>query len=78
MSLLLGKENRKQLKIASRVGAVGIELVLAVAVGWYGGRWLDAELGSTPYLAYFGVLCGIIAGFRGLAYLVRRTDLEAM
>lgn len=75
---LLDPDSRKQLKIANRVGAVGIEIVLATAIGWFGGRWLDGALGTTPYLAYVGVVLGVIAGFRGLAYLVRRTHLDAL
>lgn len=75
---LLDRESRQQLKTAHRVGAVGIELVLATLVGWYGGRYLDGLLETTPYLGYVGFVLGVVAGFRGLAYLVRRTDLEAM
>ena len=75
---LLTPESRQQLKLAHRVGAVGLELVLATALGWFGGRYLDGVLDTTPYLAYFGVACGIFAGFRGVAHMVKRTDLDAM
>ena len=68
---LLSQETREQLHVAHRVGAVGLEIVLSTAVGWFGGGWLDAQLGTGPWLQYFGLLCGVIAGFRGLYYVAR-------
>ena len=43
--------------------------MLSTAVGWYGGGWIDGQLGTEPYVAWFGLLCGVIAGFRGLWYV---------
>ena len=72
--MLLGPEERKQLKLASRVSAVGIELVLAVCLGYFGGRWLDGRLDTAPLLAYLGLVLGMLAGFRGLWYAARPFD----
>jgi ATP synthase protein I len=73
---LLGPDGRKQLKLASRVSAVGLELVFATCIGYFGGRWLDGYLGSEPWLTYVGLLVGVLAGFKGLWYFARRTDLH--
>jgi hypothetical protein len=39
-------------------------MTLAVSVGLFalGGRWLDAQLGSSPWLLLLGVGCGIVGG----------------
>ena len=73
---LLGPEGRKQLKLASRVGAVGFELALAICVGYFGGRWLDEHWDTKPYLMYLGFICGLIAGFKGLYDLAKRVDID--
>lgn len=48
-----------------RYGSVGLELVLSMAVGYYGGLWVDRKLG-TRWFALVGFLLGIYAGFRAL------------
>lgn len=68
----LDPEARKQLKETAGVGAVGIEMGLAVAVGYFLGHWLDGRFGTTPYLTYFFLLIGIAAAFKGLIRTARR------
>ncbi len=75
---LLGPEGRKQLKVASRFGAIGIEMVLAICVGYFGGRWLDGRLSTDPYLAYVGLALGLIAAFKSLWTVARRTDMDSL
>lgn len=70
--LHLGPEQRKQLKIASRVGALGIEFAIALMIGYAGGSWLDTQLGTEPYLARSGAILGILASFKSLFDLGRR------
>jgi ATP synthase protein I len=58
--------------IAGRFSALGIEMGLSLAIGFFGGRWLDARLGTQPYLALTGFVLGI--GAAGLAlYRVGRS-----
>lgn len=75
---LFGPEEKKQLKLASRVSAVGIEMVLAVVVGYFGGRWLDGQLGTDPYLTYTGFVIGLFASFKALWTIARRIDLDRL
>jgi hypothetical protein len=65
------------MKTYGRYGAVGLELLLSIAVGYYLGRWADGKLG-THWLAFVGFLLGCYAGFRGLfrAAKAMQRDIE--
>jgi ATP synthase protein I len=69
---LIGPEGRKQLQLAARFATAGLELVISIVVGYFGGRALDRWLGSEPYCSYAGLLLGVVAGFRNLFLLARR------
>ncbi|MCZ7681994.1 MAG: AtpZ/AtpI family protein [Sandaracinaceae bacterium] len=75
---LLGPEGKKQLKVATRVSAVGLEMVLAICAGYFGGRWLDGRFDSAPYLTYIGLALGLLAAFKALWTVARRTDLDTL
>jgi F0F1-type ATP synthase assembly protein I len=45
--------------------------VIAIVVGYFGGRFLDRWLGTDPYCSYVGLILGIVAGFRNLFRLAR-------
>lgn len=68
---LIGPEGRKQLKLAARFASVGFELVVAIVVGFFGGRWLDVTYQTSPAFQYIGLALGIFAGFRSLFTLAR-------
>jgi ATP synthase protein I len=48
------------------VASVGIEMGLAVVVGWGIGYWLDRKFDTAPYLMLLFLLIGSAAGFKGL------------
>jgi ATP synthase protein I len=75
---LLDPEGRKQLKLASRVSAVGLEMVLAMGLGFLGGRWLDGRFGTSPYLTAIGFALGLFTGFYALYRVARNTNLDRM
>jgi len=75
---LIGPEGREQIKVAGRVGAIGLELAIAVVIGYFGGRWLDGKLGTAPWLMWIGLAFGLAAGFRSLYRLARRTNLDKL
>jgi|JRYL01.1.fsa_nt_gb hypothetical protein len=47
-------------------------MTLAVSVGLFalGGRWLDAQLGSSPWLLLLGVGCGIVGGMLHMIWVL--------
>lgn len=79
MMMLLGPEGRDQMKVLGRVGAVGVELVVASLLGYFGGRWLDGKLDTAPVLQWIGFVVGLVAGAKSLYVLARQTrsDLES-
>ena len=74
---LIGPEGRRQLQLAARFAGAGLELAIAIVVGYFGGRYLDRWLGTDPYLSYVGLLLGIVAGFRNLFSLAKRAQTSS-
>jgi len=66
---LFGPEQRKQLRSANRVLAVGSELGIATLIGLFGGSWLDRRLGTGPWLTIVGLALGMAAGIKSLMRL---------
>jgi hypothetical protein len=52
--------------------SAGLEFGLAVVLFLLGGRWLDANLGWTPWGTVIGAMLGVVAG----TYLLLRTALR--
>ena len=60
------------------MASVGLEMGLAVIVGWAVGQWLDDRFGSEPYLMLLFLLFGVAAAFKGLirAGLQAKRDVQ--
>ncbi len=41
-------------RIAGTTGAVGIEVAVAIVIGYVGGHWLDGKLRTAPWLSLIG------------------------
>ena len=63
-------------KAYGRYGSLGIELILSMAIGYYGGRWLDGRLG-THWIAALGFIVGVYAGFRQIFRAAKLLQAEA-
>ena len=64
-------ETKKMWAIAGSTGAVGLEISLAIGIGYFGGRYLDGKLGSAPWLAWIGFAAGVGAGIKALIRVAR-------
>ncbi len=53
-------------KSYGRYGTVGIELIVSMALGYYGGRYLDARVGGRGWVTFVGFLLGVGVGFRSI------------
>lgn len=75
---LIGPEGKKQLKLASRASAVGIELVLAILAGYFAGSWADRRFDTAPVLTYVGLALGLLAAANAVWNVVRRTNFDRL
>lgn len=73
---LLDPESLKQFKVLGRLSTVGIELALSIALGFFGGRWLDGKFGTEPWIQWIGFGFGLAAGFKSLIQATRRLNSE--
>jgi F0F1-type ATP synthase assembly protein I len=72
--MLLPREQREQLKQVLGLSTIGLELALSIALGYFGGRWLDGKFGTGPWLQWIGLALGLAAGGRSLYRVVRRAQ----
>ena len=71
------KSSSKPWTAYGRYGSVGIELVLSIMLGWYGGHWLDGRIGGGHgYLTATGFLIGVYAGFRALFAVAKKMEKD--
>jgi ATP synthase protein I len=65
-------------RIAGTTGAVGIEIAVAIVIGYLGGGYLDRKLGTAPWISYLGLIAGIGAAIKALVRVAKgyRRDLE--
>lgn len=61
-------------RLISVYSDVGLRFALAIAIGGYGGYWLDAKLAISPIALLVGILLGATAGFISLYRTVMKTE----
>lgn len=66
------RKNHQWLTQLGMASTVGITLVVATGIGYFFGSWLDAKLGTDPYLMLLFTLLGVAAGFYEMLKLVIR------
>jgi len=59
------------------LGTIGLEVVLSIALGFFGGRWLDGKFGTEPYLAVLGFLFGIGAAVKAFQRALKEMKAQA-
>jgi ATP synthase protein I len=69
---LIDPEAKNMWRIAGSTGAVGIEIAVAIAIGYLGGRWLDRKFGWTPWLTYIGFASGVGAAVKAIVRVTRQ------
>ncbi|NOZ02434.1 MAG: AtpZ/AtpI family protein [Deltaproteobacteria bacterium] len=67
-----GDEDLGPWKSALMVASVGIELAVAIGIGYLVGDWLDEKLDTRPWLMYLFLTLGSAAGFKGFWRTARR------
>lgn len=67
---IIDPEAKKMWRIAGTTGAVGIEVAVAIVIGYLGGHWLDGKLRTGPWLSIIGFAAGIGAAIKALTRVV--------
>jgi ATP synthase protein I len=62
---------KKMWATAASTGALGIEIAVAIGIGYFGGHYLDRKLGSEPWLAWLGFAAGLGASAKAVIRVVR-------
>jgi F0F1-type ATP synthase assembly protein I len=68
------RPDRSGLRQLGLLSTVGLTLVIATMLGYWGGRALDGWLGTAPWLGLAGLVFGVAAGFVNLFRVVSRLD----
>ena len=65
-------EARRMWRKTAQVGAVGLEMGFAVAIGYLGGSYLDTLFDTAPYIGLAGLLAGVGAAGKALWNTARK------
>ena len=74
MAKRTGKDTIAAYKSGADLGSIGIEIVLAVLLGFFGGRWLDGRFGTEPWLQIFGFLAGLGAAVKAVVRATKQMN----
>jgi F0F1-type ATP synthase assembly protein I len=58
------------------MSSVGLEFGVSVVIAALFGRWLDAKLGTTPWLLIVFIVLGFAAGLRSLIRATHKLDRD--
>lgn len=64
-------------KAIGTYGTLGLEIALSVAVGLFGGQWLDKKFHTHSVLTWVGFAYGLAAAGRAIYRAVRQANREA-
>lgn len=57
---------KDEYKAVGSWGTLGLEIVLSVMIGFFGGRWLDGKFGTEPWLSLVGFFFGCAAAGKAI------------
>jgi F0F1-type ATP synthase assembly protein I len=66
----------RQIRSAYSYSAVGLEMGLAVAVGYFLGSWVEGQTGWAPWGVIGGVVLGSVAAFLSLFRTLKRLQRQ--
>lgn len=78
--MFIKDKDSNALRGVGELSIVGLTLVFAIVIGYFGGRWIGGKLGSAFWGSIIGFMIGVAAGFRELFRVVmkhiRRMEAE--
>jgi len=73
-------ESKQMWRTTAQVGAVGLEMGIAVAVGYLIGNWVDGKFDTTPLFGLIGLGVGVGAAGKALwrtARILNKQDQDS-
>jgi ATP synthase protein I len=70
------KETRNYIKLMALVSTMGISMVLALVIAIVIGYYLDKWFRTSPLFFLIFMILGIIAGFRNIYVIMKRTEKD--
>jgi ATP synthase protein I len=67
------KETKRSLRELAYYSSLGISVALSIFIGLAVGIYLDRRFGTAPWCTLIFLVIGIIAGFRNIAIVIRKT-----
>ena len=67
------KETKRLFRELAYYSSLGLSVALATFIGLAVGIYLDRRFGTTPWCTLIFLVLGIIAGFRNIAIVIRKT-----
>ncbi|MGR6837372.1 AtpZ/AtpI family protein [Syntrophomonas erecta] len=62
----MARKNQNWVRALSDAINLATTVAAAVALGYFGGRWLDGRFGTEPWLTVVGFLLGVATGIKSM------------
>ena len=69
------EDKRNQRRLMAMAASMGFSIVLATVIGLAAGVFLDRFFETSPWLTLIFLLLGIVAGFRNIYIIAKRSKL---
>ena len=70
------EETKKYIKLLAQVSTMGISMVLALVISIVIGFYLDKWFQTSPWFFLIFMVLGIVAGFRNIYVIMKRTEKD--
>jgi len=71
----ISEKTRGYLKLLAHVSSMGLAMVIATVLGLVAGYYFDKWMGTHPWGFFVGLIMGVVAGFRNLYIIAKRSKL---
>ncbi len=75
MGRFINEKTRGYLKLLAHVSSMGLSMVIATVLGLVAGYYFDKWTGTHPWGFFVGLILGVVAGFRNLYIIAKRSKL---
>jgi len=67
------RETRRQLRQLAYFSSLGFSIALSIVLGLAIGVYLDRRFETGPYMTLLFLVLGVVAGFRNIALVIKKT-----